>query len=124
MYEKMIKSLDASILPDAETLISQLRQKLPGVYTEKEVESYSHALDLVLKIGIKLDYTPMMLYLPARPQLAETLVSQFQQLNKVLATRNQNKEWFHDFFGLFVAMPAHMGLSWSEIEEKVLERNK
>ncbi|PLT33600.1 hypothetical protein [Bacillus sp. V5-8f] len=124
MYEKMIKSLDTAKLHDAETLIKEFRQRLPGVYTDKTVGTYSHALSLVLKIGVKLDYTPMMLYLPARPKLTDSLVSQFQQINKVLATRSQNKEWFHDFFALFVAMPAHLTLSWGEIEEKVMEIHK
>lgn len=124
MYEKMVKSFDASTLPDVGTLLQHLRQKLPRVYTEKELQSYCDALDLVLKIGAKLDYTPMMLYLPARPQLTDSLIVQFQQINKVIATRNQNKEWFHDLFALFIALPAHLSLSWDKIEETVIAMNK
>lgn len=123
MYEKMIRSFDASILPDVETLLQNLRQKLPKVYTEKGLQPYCDSFDTVLKIGVKMDYTPMMLYLPARPQSANNLVAQFQQINRAIATRNQNKEWFHDLFALFVALPAHLSLSWGEIEATVLKMN-
>jgi dimeric dUTPase (all-alpha-NTP-PPase superfamily) len=123
MYENMVKSIDASILPGADILVQHLRQKLPKVYTEKGLIPYCDALDLVFKIGVKLEYTPMMLYLPARPRLADSLVVQFQNINKIIATRNQNKEWFHDLFALIVALPTNLSLSWKEIEGTVIARN-
>jgi dimeric dUTPase (all-alpha-NTP-PPase superfamily) len=123
MYEKMVRAIDALNLPDNETLVQQLRQKLPKVYTEKDLHAYCDALNLILKIGIDLDYTPMMLYLPARPNLKESLVSQFQHINKAIATRKQNKDWFHDLFALFVAMPNHLNLSWDDIEPLIIDMN-
>ncbi|WP_409304169.1 hypothetical protein [Peribacillus sp. SCS-155] len=124
MYEKMVKSIDPSALPDIDTLIGQLRQKLPQVYTAGNLHAYCEALNIVLKIGIKQDYTPMMLYLPARPDLKQNLVTQFQLINKTIATRNQNKEWYHDLFALFVAMPHHLELQWSDIEAEVVAMNQ
>ncbi|MFC3885056.1 hypothetical protein ACFOU2_16915 [Bacillus songklensis] len=120
----MVKSIDVSILPDVDIVVHHLRQKLPTVYIEKELIPYCDALNLVLKIGVKLDYTPMMLYLPARPKLTDSLVVQFQNINKVIATRNQNKEWFHDLFALFVALPSYLSLSWNEIEKTVIAMNQ
>jgi dimeric dUTPase (all-alpha-NTP-PPase superfamily) len=123
MYENMVKSIDPFVLPNVESLLGQFRTKLPKVYIEKKLTSYCDVLNLVLKIGIKLDYTIMILYLPSRPRLADSLVSQFQNINKVLATRDQNKEWFNDLFALIVALPAYLSLTWDQVEKRIIEIN-
>ncbi|SFC70431.1 hypothetical protein SAMN05443252_105377 [Bacillus sp. OV322] len=123
MYDAMIKSINASELPEEDVLIKNLRSKLPKVYNGKNAAEFADAFREVLKIGIAMDYKTMMLYLPSRPQLSQNLVAHFQNINKAIATRSGNKDWFHDLFALFIALPGILSLSWDEIEKHVVSLN-
>ena len=101
-FKTMVKSIDASALPDVESLIRHLRTKLPLMYAAQSSDAFRDAFDYVLQIGVKLDYSPMMLYMPARPMVHENLVLQFKQLNITLARREGHKDWFFDLFALFL----------------------
>jgi dimeric dUTPase (all-alpha-NTP-PPase superfamily) len=116
-FQKMIHSIDAGSLAEPDILLRQLRSKLPRIYTDKNLTAYCEAFRDVLSIGLKLEYAPMMLYLPARPKALESLVVQFQQINIAIATRENRQDWFHELFALFLGMAGILALSWQDIED-------
>lgn len=115
----MVRSIDSAALSEPEILVRQLRGKLPAVFTERSVEAFCDAFLLVLQIGIKLGFTPMILYLPSRPKVSESLVVQFQLINTTIARRESEKDWFHELFSLFQGMASLLSLSWDEIENRI-----
>jgi dimeric dUTPase (all-alpha-NTP-PPase superfamily) len=119
-FHNMVRSIDSTTLPSSEILLRDLRSKLPRVYTEKDMDAFADAFIYVLYLGIKLNYAPMMLYLPARPKVSESLVVQFQQLNISIATREKREDWFHELFSLFTGMASLLSLSWNDIEKRII----
>ncbi|PZE22268.1 hypothetical protein [Paenibacillus xerothermodurans] len=120
-FQTLVRSIDEDSITDVEVLIRKLRSELPQVYNAKSVEAFSDVFLYVLQIGVKLGYSPMMLYLPARPQVLPNLVEQFKKINMTIARREQHQDWFHDLFALFVGMASVLRLSWHDIERRIVE---
>ncbi|QHV45626.1 hypothetical protein C1N66_21740 [Bacillus cereus] len=116
--KKMIEMIEATKVTKEELSISTLHQELVKLYSQKNVAHYTELLKYILSLSVQLNLHLVLKYFGVRPVVATDERTQFQEIFKCLAKKDENGEWFLNFVSLYVGLIVVL-----RFDEKVIESN-
>jgi dimeric dUTPase (all-alpha-NTP-PPase superfamily) len=119
--KKMIETIEPKEI-DTEACLSSLRNKITTLYSNANVERYTDTLEDLLSLAVHLKFDLILKHFGAAPVVATDARTQFQEIFKCLATKNTNKNWFLELFGLFLGLASLLRLDMDAIEQTFLVR--